>query len=145
MANAAWKLKPGTTWRDKLEQRHPKHGTVVDSRGKKLLIPSPLDVDAAVRQVRKGRVMTIGDLRDRLAAGTGANSACPLCTGIFLRIVAETAEENLRAGRKRVAPWWRIVGEDGSLNPKLPGATKTQASRLRSEGVAMVRGHAEVK
>ncbi|GIK23718.1 MAG: hypothetical protein BroJett005_31320 [Ignavibacteriota bacterium] len=89
--------------------------------------------------------MTISDLRDRLAAGTGANAACPLCTGIFLRIVAEAAEENLRAGRNRVAPWWRIVGDDGSLNPKRPGATKTQASRLRREGVATVRGRAEVK
>ncbi|MCG3130902.1 MAG: hypothetical protein FLDDKLPJ_01676 [Phycisphaerae bacterium] len=140
MSKQTWKLKPGATWRDKLERRHPKHGTVVDSRGKKLLIPRPRDVDAAVRRVRKGRVMTINDLRDRLAGGTGADSACPLCTGIFLRIVAEAAEEDLRAGRKRVAPWWRIVRDDGSLNPKLPGGTKTQASRLRAEGVAFIGG-----
>lgn len=145
MSKQAWKLKPGATWRGKLEQRHPKHGTVVDSRGKKLLIPRPRDVDAAVRRVRKGRVMTISTLRNRLAEGTGADSACPLCTGIFLRIVAEAAEEDLLAGRKRVAPWWRVVRDDGSLNPKLPGGIQIQASRLRTEGVALIGGCVKVR
>jgi alkylated DNA nucleotide flippase Atl1 len=137
MPAVKWKPKAGTTWRDKLQREHPKHGTIVVARGRRMLIPRPLDVDAEVRRVRRGRVLTVGQLRARLADAGGAEVACPLCTGIFLRIVAEAAEEDRRAGRKRIAPYWRIVRDDGSMNPKYPGGGARQAASLRAEKVAI--------
>lgn len=137
-AKITWKLKEGTTWRDKLERPHPKHGSIVVARGRRTLIPRPLDVDALIRSVRKGRVLTIGQLREKLAATAGAETTCPLCTGIFLKVAAEAAEEARRAGRKRITPYWRVVRDNGALNPKFPGGTAAQAAKLREEGQQIV-------
>jgi alkylated DNA nucleotide flippase Atl1 len=122
-----------------------------------LLIPRPLDVDAIVRQVKKGKLVTMTQIREKLAAdfnalpaaarrqarhdkargGAAANRAtiaCPLCTGIFLRIAAEVAEEDQRAGKRQVTPYWRVIRDDGSLNDKFPGGSRIQAARLVAEG-----------
>ncbi|MFQ5425431.1 MAG: hypothetical protein ACE5F9_15810, partial [Phycisphaerae bacterium] len=45
-----------------------------------------------------------------------------------------TAEEDRRAGRKRITPYWRTIKDDGSLNPKFPGDVRAQAAKLRDEG-----------
>jgi len=71
--------------------------------------------------VPQGHVMTFTQLRAELAARAGAQAACPLTTGIFLRLVAEEAEEQLAAGASRVAPWWRLVRDNGALSDKAPG------------------------
>jgi alkylated DNA nucleotide flippase Atl1 len=99
-----------------------------------MLVPTPLLVAEEVRKVRKGRVVTPRDLRQRLAARNGADSTCPMTTGIFLSIIAGAAEEQLAAGKRPVAPYWRVVGEDGRLNPKWPPGPARQAERLRREG-----------
>jgi alkylated DNA nucleotide flippase Atl1 len=96
----------------------------------KLLIPHPLDVDTAIRRIPEGRVVTTGELRRQLAHEFGADTTCPMCTGMFLRIVAEASEER-KAGK---TPYWRVVGDDGKLNPKLPGGVAAQAAALRREG-----------
>jgi alkylated DNA nucleotide flippase Atl1 len=57
-----------------------------------------------------------------------------MVAGMFVRIVAEAAEEDLRAGKARVTPWWRVVRDDGSLFEKLPGRPVGQAERLEAEG-----------
>lgn len=144
--NITWKPKPGTTWRDKLVREHPKHGAIVKpSPSQKkagisgMLIPRPIDVDRAVRTVRKGKLITMEGLRDRLARQAGADAACPLTTGIFLRIVAEAAEVDRRAGKKRLAPYWRVVRNNGGLNEKYPGGTTGQARQLRAEGFTILR------
>ena len=129
-----------TSWRAKLEKPQERKLVPIPARMRKqcgegtMLIPRPLDVDAEVRAVRRGRLITTGEIRRRLAKRFGANTACPLCTGIFLRIAAEAAEEDARAGRKQVTPWWRVVGQTGALNPKFPGGAAQQAKRLRAEG-----------
>ncbi len=99
--SATWKLKKGKTWRQKLEGEHPSHGKVVAvppgmqkrfGTGK-MLIPRPLDVDAVMRRVRKGKLVTQSQIRDQLAKASRADCTCPLTTGIFIRIAAEAAEE----------------------------------------------------
>ncbi|CAG0983834.1 hypothetical protein PHYC_01913 [Phycisphaerales bacterium] len=145
MAKVRWKPGAGSAWRDKRDREHPSHGKIVAipdrmqktfGRGT-MLIPSPRAVDEIARTVRKGRVLTLGSLRAALAARAGADSACPLTTGIFVRIVAEAAEEDRREGLKRITPYWRIVRDDGSLIEKFPGGASAQARRLRGEGVRM--------
>lgn len=129
-----------TPCRDKLEREHASHGTIVQGcKGERLLIPRPLDVDACIRGVRKGRVLRMGELRARLAAAAGAEAACPLCTGIFARLAAEAAEEDRRGGKKRVTPYWRLVRDDGSMQPKFPGGEAGQAKMLKADGVEVIR------
>jgi len=120
--------------REKLEREGlPK---VVDNpRGRgRMLIPNPLDVDALVRQIHKGKLATVDQIRERLAKDSGADLTCPLTTGIFLRIAAEVAEEDASRGEREITPYWRVIKGDGSLNEKLPGGVEAQAARLRKEG-----------
>jgi hypothetical protein len=139
---ATWKLRKGATWKQKLKQSHPNHGKIVPmppGMQKRfgvgtMLIPRPLDVDALIRKVRKGRLVTVSRIRARLAADCGADHACPFTTGLFIRIAAEAAEEDRRAGKQRITPYWRLVRDDGSLNERFPGGVKAQAARLRAEG-----------
>jgi hypothetical protein len=130
------------TWRQKLEEKNPEHGKIVDVPAKmqskflvgKMLIPKPLDIDALINQVPKGKLATVIQIKDKLARDANANCCCPLTTGIFLRIVAETAEEDLKKGKKGITPYWRVLRADGSLNGRFPGGVQSQAARLKEEG-----------
>lgn len=99
-----------------------------------MLVPSPREVEAFMRSVPRGSVTTPSRIREFLAAKYSVDATCPLTTGIFVRIAAEAAEEDARAGKTKITPYWRVVKEDGSLNPKFPGGVERQAERLRAEG-----------
>ena len=134
------KFRPRGGWRAKLEkEQEPKVVDVPPKMAKrfgtgKMLIATPLLVDALMRQVPDGKLVTMGQIRERLARDFKVDSTCPLTTGIFLRIAAETAEEDLRTARKEITPYWRVVRDDGSLNEKFPGGVAAQSERLKEEG-----------
>jgi alkylated DNA nucleotide flippase Atl1 len=130
------KFRSRVPWREKMERpQEPKLVRVppkMSQFGKgMMLIPTPKLVDAIVRQVPRGRLVTVGEIRRKLAADFSADVTCPLTTGIFIRIIAEASEEDRANGRKRVAPYWRVIKDDGSLNPKFPGGVE-QAGTLSS-------------
>lgn len=139
-------MKTRRSWREKLT--HPNGGKIVPlpkawarrAGDGTLLIPKGTDVEAAMRQVKRGQVVTQGQIRAKLAREAGADFACPITTGIFVRIAAEAAAEDERAGKQRITPYWRVVRDDGSLIEKLPGGADGQARRLIDEGHRMVRG-----
>ena len=91
-----------------------------------MLIPTPMMVDEVIRGVRRGKLITTGAIRKILAEKMGADVTCPLCTGIFVRISAETSEEDRAAGKARVTPYWRVVTDKGELNEKFPGGAARQ-------------------
>ena len=141
-------LKTRKSWREKLGKELPDHGKVVDVPPKmqkgfgtgKMIIPKPLDVDALIRKVEKGKLVTVPQIREKLAKDAHVDSACPLTTGIFIRIAAEAAEEDLRGEKGNITPYWRVVKADGSLNEKFPGGAEAQAARLREEGHSIQPG-----
>src|SRR3989442_15915740 len=98
------------SWREKLEnQDHSKIVDIPPQMAKRLgngtmLIPKPLDVDALIRKTKKGQLITVSEIRSRLARDNRVDTACPLTTGIFIRIAAEAAEEDLPNGRNEAAP-----------------------------------------
>jgi alkylated DNA nucleotide flippase Atl1 len=104
----------------------------------KMLIPSPTEVEECIRAVPEGEVTTVTRIRDILARKHAVEVVCPLTTGIFLRIAAEAAEEDARAGHAEITPYWRVVKEDGSLYDKFPGGVERQRDRLRAEGHRIV-------
>jgi len=134
------KFTPRGGWRAKLEkEQEPQVVDIPPKMAKrfgtgKMLIATPLLVDNLVRQVTNGKLVTIGQIRERLARDFCADSTCPLTTGIFLRIAAETAEEDLKAGKKEITPYWRVVRDNGSLNDRFPGGVEGQAEHLKEEG-----------
>lgn len=101
----------------------------------RMLVSTPRELDAIIRRIPEGRVLSIGALRGALARDHRADYTCPITTGIFLRIVAEAAEEERAAGVGRISPYWRMVRDDGTLIDKLPGGTAAQARLLEREGV----------
>ena len=135
------KWKPKTTWREKLEHEHPNHGKIVDcpeiwAKGKEgatMLIPVPMNIDKLVRMIPKGNIADMSNIRNRLASDAGTDIACPMTTGIFLKLVAETSEED-RVNELDCAPFWRLLKDGGKLNPKFPGGVELHANRLIEEG-----------
>lgn len=134
------KFTSRTRWRDKLERDdHSKIVEIPPAMEKRfgsgtMFIAKPLEVDALIRMTKKGMLITVSEIRAKLARDHNTDTTCPLTTGIFVRIAAETAEEDLQNGKKRITPYWRVVKDDGSLNEKFPGGVKAQSRRLREEG-----------
>ena len=105
----------------------------------RMVVPAPREVDALMKQVPRGRVVTINELRAALARKHGADFACPITTGIFSWIAAHAAAELEAAGRKRVTPFWRTLKAGGEVNPKYPGGVEAVGKRLRAEGHRLVK------
>jgi len=129
-----------TSWRSKLEKVQEAKLVDVPARMQrqcgsgKMLIPRPLDVDTLIRTVPRGKLVTVNQIRTRLAAEHHADVTCPMTTGIFIRIASEAAEEDRKAGKSRVTPYWRVLREGGRLNEKFPGGIAAQAVKLKLEG-----------
>jgi hypothetical protein len=127
-------------WRDKRDSEQAAKVVDIPPRMQKqwgrgtMVVARPKDVDALMKKPRKGRLTTVKQIMAQVAKQHGADTACPMTTGIFVRIAAEAAEEELAEGRKRVTPYWRTLKADGRLNPKYPGGVQAQARRLRAEG-----------
>jgi hypothetical protein len=136
------------SWHEKRERpgaRLPKVVEVPDKwvktmGGRRVLVPTPLMVDELVRTVPQRKLITVGQIRQKLAQPFQANSTCPLTTGIFLRISSEAAEEDRQAGKKQITPYWRVVKDDGSLNPKFPGGVEAHAQKPKEEGHEILSG-----
>lgn len=102
----------------------------------KMLVPSPIEVDAMMRRVRRGQVTTVAAIREKLARKHGAAIACPLATGIFCWIAANAAEEK---GGPRKTPYWRTLKTGGVLNEKYPGGALAQKRLLEAEGQLVIQ------
>lgn len=138
--------RPKPTWREKLLDSNglPKVAPVTGAMSKRwgtgtMVIPAPLEVDEIMRSVRKGRLMTIDEIRRTLAARHGADFACPMTTGIFAWIAAHAADEAEQAGKKRITPYWRTLKTGGELNARYPGGIENVRARLEAEGHTVVQ------
>ena len=134
-------MKTKKSWREKLADNKglPRVSKVTGKMTKRwgtgtFVIPAPLEVDALMKRVPKGRVVTINELRAVLAVKHKADFACPITTGIFSWIAAHAAAESEAEGKKRITPYWRTLKTGGELNPKYPGGVEGIARRLRAEG-----------
>ncbi|MBK7233281.1 MAG: MGMT family protein [Saprospiraceae bacterium] len=133
-------MKSTTKWKIKMEKPlapEIKEGPEAWNKnygGTKMLIPTPRLIESILFQIPKGKIKTLSALREEMAEECGADYACPLTTGIFLRICAEYAEEFIAEGQKKIPPYWRVVRDDGSLMEKFPGGPEKQAAKLSEEG-----------
>lgn len=133
------------TWREKLADNKglPRVGRIEGKMSKRwgtgtMVIPAPREVDAIMRQVRRGRLITINELREAIARKHKASIACPITTGIFAWIAAHAAEEDRQAGKARITPYWRTLKSGGELNPKYPGGIAQLTALLEAEGHTVV-------
>ncbi len=106
--------------------------------GGRMLIPHPTEVDALIRKVKKGKLITLDEIRTALASKHRVDVCCPMTAGIFVNVVAAAAEEDRADGRRRIAPYWRCLKRNGELNPKFPNGYEGHRSQLEAEGHVVV-------
>ncbi|MSR32795.1 MAG: hypothetical protein EXR99_14965 [Gemmataceae bacterium] len=138
-------MKKKKNWREKLHDSKdlPKVIKVEGKMSKKwgegtVVIPAPIEVDEVMRSVRKGRLITINEIRAVLAKKHRATFGCPITTGIFAWIAAHAAVEGRAAGEKKITPYWRTLKAGGEINSKYPGGVEAVAKLLIQEGHALV-------
>jgi hypothetical protein len=138
--------KQKKSWREKLadDKGFPQVAEIDRTKSKRwgtgtFVIPAPLEVDAAMKKVRRGRLTTIDAIRKALAKKHGTTIACPITTGIFAWIAAHAANEDEQDGKARCTPYWRTLKTGGELNPKYPGGIKNLRARLAAEGHRIVK------
>src|SRR5438093_4539712 len=105
-------MKPKKSWSEKLadDKGLPRVSQVAGKTSNRwgegtMVIPAPREVDALMKQVPRGRVVTINELRAALARKHKVHFACPMTTGIFSWIAAHAAAEDEAEGKKRVTPF----------------------------------------
>lgn len=99
--------------------------------GKNMLIAPPLMYNEIMSKVPKGKVTTVGNIRQFLAdRDDEADFTCPMTAGIFISLAAQASCER----ESDRIPFWRTLKSDGELNPKYPGGIEYQMEKLASEG-----------
>jgi len=134
-------MRTRKSWREKLADSKglPKIGKITGKMTTRwgtgtMVIPAPKEVDALMKKVPPGKLVTINELRARLALRHKTSIACPITTGIFAWIAAHAAEEAAAEGKRTVTPYWRTLKSGGQLNEKYPGGIPGLKKRLESEG-----------
>jgi hypothetical protein len=138
-------MRASKSWRDKLNTSNglpklePIYGKTLERSGPgTMVIPAPLEVDAVMRTVPDGKLITIHEIRESLCRKHGADFACPITTGIFAWIAAHASDEAAANGEEAVTPYWRTLKTGGELNPKYPGGLDHLKARLEAEGHRVV-------
>ena len=104
--------------------------------GARMLIATPQIIDSYVKQIPKGKSVSLQTMRNDLAQEYSAEYTCPVTSGIFLRIVAEAAHEQWKSGKalNKITPFWRVVASQSPLNKKLTfGADFVEEQRRKEK------------
>lgn len=134
------------TWQEKLadSKNLPKIQKFAKAKNKSMpagtyVIPAPMEVDAIMKKVPRGKLITINEIRQKLASKHKVQFGCPITTGIFSWIAANAAEEESSEGKVRITPYWRTLKTGGELNSKYPGGVSGLKARLESEGHKVIQ------
>ena len=134
-------MKKSKSWQEKLadDKGLPKVAEITGKMSTRwgtgtVVIPAPREVDEIMKQVPRGKLITINQIREMLARKHGASIGCPITTGIFAWVAAHAAEEAATEGKEDITPYWRTLKTGGLLNEKYPGGVEAQSNRLMEEG-----------
>lgn len=119
----------------------PKIQTITDPKsiekygGDRMYFAPPMDYDRVMRRVPRGKVTTVGKIREYFAKCSGADFTEPITAGIFVSIAAWASHQ--RPDDK--TPYWRTLKANGELNEKYPGGMEAQKEKLEEEGHAIIQ------
>ncbi|MBN2187333.1 MAG: MGMT family protein [Dehalococcoidia bacterium] len=102
--------------------------------GDDIVLVNPSEVVEIMKQVPKGKLITIVEICKGLAKQHGVKACCSLTTGIFIMTAANAMEEANSEGKLLDIPYWRTLKAEGFLNPKYPGGQEAHKRLLEQEG-----------
>lgn len=131
------------TWQQKIDGAKPPEVFITEraklgvAEGAKMLISTPAEVREELMRVPPGTAISKAELGQLLAARHGADVTCPLTTGIFVRIVAEAALDELESGAalENVAPFWRVIGPKDKAAKRIRCGPEWIAEARDREGI----------
>lgn len=134
------------SWTEKLADSKglPKVEKITEKMSKRwgtgtVVIPAPIEVDAMMKKVPEGKLITINEIREALAKKHNATIGCPMTTGIFAWVAAYAAEEQRQQDEKNITPYWRTLKTGGVINVKYPGGVEGQKKLLEKEGHQVIQ------
>jgi len=126
----------------KLEKRFPCYNAVHKmgaEEGDDIVLANPSEVVEIMKQVPKGKLITIVEICKKIAKQHNVKGCCSLTTGIFIMTAANAAEEAPKGGKSLGIPYWRTLKSDGFLNPKYPGGQEAHKKLLEQEGYKVIQ------
>jgi len=119
----------------------PKFQTITDKKsiekygGDRMYFAPPIDYDKIMKRIPRGKVITIGMIREYFAKLNGADFTEPITAGVFVSIAAWASSQRT----DNETPYWRTLKANGELNAKYPGGVEAQKERLEAEGHTVLR------
>ncbi|HUX47871.1 MAG TPA: MGMT family protein [Dehalococcoidia bacterium] len=106
--------------------------------GDAVVLVNPSEVVEIMKQVPKGKLITIVEICKKIAKQHGVPACCTLTTGIFIMTAANAAEEASKEGKSLDIPYWRTLKTDGFLNEKYPGGQEAHKRLLERENFRVI-------
>lgn len=126
----------------------PKFQIITDQKsiekygGNRMYFAPPIDYDKIMKQIPKGKIITIGEIREYFAKVSGADFTEPITAGIFVSIAAWASYQRT----EDETPYWRTLKANGELNRKYPGGIIAQKEKLEAEGHTIIqKGRKNIK
>jgi len=107
--------------------------------GDDVVLVNPSEVVSLMKQVPKGKLITLAEICKTIAKKHHVKGCCSLTTGIFIMTAANAAEEAANQGKSLDIHYWRTLKADGFLNEKYPGGTLAQKKLLEQEGFTILK------
>ncbi len=126
----------------KLEKRFPCYNAVHKmgaEEGDEIILVNPSEVVELMKQVPKGKLVTVVEICKKIAERHNVKGCCSLTAGIFIMTAANAAEEAAQEGKSLDIPYWRTLKSDGFLNPKYPGGQEAHRNLLEREGYKVIQ------
>ena len=135
MAKKTWIEKRDTAKAHQIKTTDKRFADIPE--GSRMLIATPTIVDAYVKDIPEGYHTELATMRSDLAAAYHVDKTCPVTAGIFLRVVAEAAFEELQQGKsiEEITPFWRMVTPQSKLAQKLECGIPFIEERRAQEGI----------
>jgi len=125
----------------RLEKRFPCYNAVHKMGaevGDEIVLVNSSEVLAIMKEVPKGRLITIVEVCRQIARNHEVKACCSLTTGIFIMTAANAVEEARREGKSLDIPYWRTLKADGFLNEKYPGGQEAHKKLLGGENFRVI-------
>jgi len=107
--------------------------------GDDVVLVNPSEVVEIMKQIPKGKLITIVEICKKNARQHDVPACCSLTAGIFIMTAANAVEEAAKEGKLLDIPYWRTLKTDGFLNPKYPGGQGEHKRLLEQEGNRVIQ------